>query len=153
VYRVFNLEFWKEFCTDMVWYYRSFFSDAPQQERRMWDGFYLIPPFVILTLLGFACWRLTSMLLSIRKRTVEEMRRRMTIGFYFRMERILAKMGQIRKSTLTPMEFVRDSSLMPLLLPIVAAFYRVRFGNAVLSEEEMQAIQNALDQLEGSIAK
>ena len=149
VYQIFNLEFWEEFGSDMIWCYRSFFAGVPQQKRRMWDGFYLIPPFVILGFLGLACWWLTSILLSIRKRTVEEKRRRITIEFYFRMERILAKMGQIRRSTHTPLEFIRESSLMPLLLPIVEAFYRVRFGNVVLSEEEGQAILKTLDQLEG----
>ena len=151
VYRVFNVEFWKEFCTDMWWFYQSFFSDVPHKERRMWDGFYLIPPFVILGLIGLACWRLTSMLMSIRKRTAEEMRRRVTIEFYFRMERMLAKIGQIRKTTLTPLEFARQSTFMPLMLPVVEAFYRVRFGNAVLDEGESLSILKTLEQLERSI--
>jgi CRISPR/Cas system-associated protein Cas5 (RAMP superfamily) len=148
VYNVFNLEFWKEFCTDMVWFYRSFFSNAPQQARRTWDGFYLIPPFVILGLLGLASWRLTSMLLSMRKRTDDEKRRRITVEFYFRMERMLTKIGQVRGIALTPLEFARQSSFTPLMLPIVEAFYRVRFGNAVLSEEETQSVLQTLEQLE-----
>ena len=148
VYRLFNWEFWKEFGTDMMWYYRSFFSDAPQQERRMGDGFYLIPPFVILGLLGLACWRLTAMLLSSCKRTAEAMRRRITVEFYFRMESILAKMGQIRKTNVTPQEFARQSPFTPLMLPVVDAFYRVRFGGAVLSESETKLIQQTLEQLE-----
>jgi hypothetical protein len=151
VYNVFNVEFWKEFCTDMTWFYRSLFSETPQQERRMWDGFYLIPPFVILGLIGLASWRLTSMLLSVRRRTVEEMQRRMTIEFYFRMERLLVKIGQIRGRTLTPLEFARRSSFAPLMLPIVEAFYRVRFGNAVLNEEESQSVMQTLDQLERAV--
>jgi len=152
VYRVFNLDFWREFWFDMVHYYRSFFSDAPQQERRMWDGFYLAPPFVILGLLGLAFWRLFSMLrASIRKRTAEEMRRRITIEFYLRMERILAKIDLIRRSAVTPLEFARQSTFMPLMLPIVEAFYRVRFGNAVLTEEESKSVLKTLEQLERSI--
>ena len=148
MYRLFNREFWKEFGTDMWWYYQSFFSDTPQQERRMGDGFYLIPPFVILSLLGLACWRLTSMLLSSRRRTAESVRRRITVEFYFRMESILTKMGHLRKTNVTPLEFARQSSFTPLMLPIVDAFYRVRFGDAVLSEAEMKLIQQSLTQLE-----
>ena len=151
VYRVFNWEFWREFGNDMMWYYRSFFSDAPQQERQMWDGFYLMPPFIILGLLGLAGWRLTSMLLSTRKRAAEELRRRITIEFYLRMERMLAKIGIIREASATPLEFARQSSYMPLMLPIVEAFYRVRFGNVVLSEGESQTILKTLEQLEQSI--
>ncbi|MDR0327370.1 MAG: transglutaminase domain-containing protein [Planctomycetaceae bacterium] len=151
VSRIFNVQFWKEFCVDMWWFYQSFFSDAPQKERRMGDGFYLIPPFVILGLLGLACWRLMAMLLSIRRRATEEMQRRITVEFYFRMERMLEKIGQIRGAALTPLEFARQSSLNPLMLPIVEAFYRVRFGKAVLSEEEALSIHQTLEQLECSI--
>ena len=151
VYKVFNLEFWKEFCTGMLWFYRSYFSDAPQPERRMWDGFYLIPPFVILGLIGLAFRRLTTLLRSMRKRTVEKQRRKIPIEFYLRMERMLEKIGQIRGIAHTPLEFARQSSFSPLMLPIVEAFYRVRFGNAVLSEKEYQSILQTLEQLERSI--
>ena len=153
VYRVFNWEFWKEFWVDMVRYYQSFFSDTPQHERRMWDGFYLMPPFVILGLLGLAFWRLMSILRSAsRKHTAEEMRRRITIEFYLRMERILTEIGSIRGVATTPLEFARQSSFTPLMLPITEAFYRVRFGNAVLTEEESKSIQQTLAQLEQAIA-
>ena len=151
-HQVFNWEFWREFWSDMVLYYRSFFSDAPQQERRMWDGFYLMPPFIILGLLGLAFWQLFSMLRkSIRKRTTEEMRRRITIEFYLRMERMLTRIGLIRGSSVTPLEFARQSSFTPLMLPIVEAFYRVRFGNAVLTEEESKSVLKTLEQLERSV--
>jgi len=150
VYRVFNFEFWKEFGSDMMLYYMSFFSNAPQQERRMGDGYYLLPPFIILALLGLACWRLKLMLQSTRKRAVEEMRRKITIEFYLRMERILAKVGLIRGAALTPLEFARQTSYMPLMLPIVNAFYRVRFGNVVLSDEESLSIMKTLEQLESA---
>ena len=152
VLRVFNLEFWKEFGNDMLWYYRSFFSDEPQQQRRMWDGFYLLPPFIILGLLGLASWRLTSMLLSTRKRVAAEKRRRITIEFYLRMERILARAGQFRGAALTPLEFARQSTFTPLILPVVEAFYRVRFGNVLLTEEESQSVLKMLEQLEHAIA-
>jgi hypothetical protein len=107
---------------------------------------------VILGLLALACWRLMAMLRSVRKRATEEMQRRITVEFYFRMERMLAKIGQIRGKTLTPLEFAHRSSLMPLVLPIVEAFYRVRFGKAVLSEKESLLIHQTLEQLERSIA-
>jgi hypothetical protein len=153
VYRIFNLEFWKEFCTDMMWFYHSFFSDVPQKERRMWDGFYLIPPFIILGLLGLTSWRLTSMLRSTRRRATEEMRRRITIEFYLRMERMLAKIGLIRRASLTPLEFAQQSAFTPLMVPIVEAFYRVRFGNTILTEEESRSVLSTLDQLERSITQ
>jgi hypothetical protein len=149
IYQVFNFEFWKHFYSDMMQYYQSLFSDTPQHNRQMWNGFYLIPPFIILGLIGLASWRLLSILLSsIRKRSSEEMRRRITIEFYLRMERILAKIGLIRSHALTPLEFAKQSSYTPLMLPIVETFYRVRFGNVVLTEEETKSILKTLDQLE-----
>jgi len=153
-HQVFNWEFWQEFWSDMVLYYRSFFSDAPQQERRMWDGFYLMPPFIILGLLGLAFWQLFSMLQkSIRKHTAEEMRRRITIEFYLRMERMLTKIGLTRRSSITPLEFAQQSSFTSLMLPIVDAFYRVRFGNAILTEEESKSVLKTLEQLEHAIVQ
>jgi hypothetical protein len=67
------------------------------------------------------------------------------------MERTLAKIGLLRKPTITPLEFARQSSYTPLMLPVVDAFYRVRFGNAVLTDEESQSILKTLEQLERSI--
>ena len=152
IYRVFNLEFWREFWSDMVQYYRSFFSEVPQHERRVWDGFYLMPPFVILALLGLVSWRLISMLrASGQGQTAEELRRRITIEFYFRMERMLSKIGLVRSAALTPLEFARQSSFMPLMLPIVEAFYRVRFGDAMLTDEESKSVLNTLETLERAI--
>ena len=151
-YRIFNWEFWREFGVDMVQYYRSFFSDVPQHKRRMGDGVYLIPPFIILGLLGLACWRLMAMLRSSKsKRTAEGMRRRTTIEFYLRMERMLAKAGLIRRAALTPQEFAGQTPFAPLVLSVVDAFYRVRFGDVVLTEEEMRMVQKTLDQLEHSL--
>jgi hypothetical protein len=153
VYRVFNLEWWRHLYFDMMRYYKSFFSDVPQHQRRMWDGFYLIPPFVILGLIFLAGWRLTSMLMTlIRRRTTEEMRRRSMIEFYIRMERMLAKIGQIRQPAFTPLEFARQAPFSPLTLPVVEVFYRVRFGQAVLTVEETKSVLKTLDQLEKSIS-
>jgi len=149
-YRVFNFGFWQELYVDMVWYYRSFFMDnVPKQKQPMWVGFYWVPPIILFILIGLATWRLILILRpSVRQRTVEETRRRITIEFYLRMERMLAKIGLHRKSALTPLEFARQSSFMTLMLPVVDAFYRVRFGNAVLTEEESQSILKTLEQLE-----
>jgi hypothetical protein len=151
VHQVFDFAFWQEFASNVVQYYRSFFSDGPRRERRLGDGLYLIPPFVILGLLGLACWRLTSMLLSTRRRVAEELRRNMTIEFYLRMERMLATIGLIRSASLTPLEFARHSSFGTLMLPVVEAFYRVRFGDVLLTEEESQSVSESLEQLEYSI--
>ena len=152
VYRVCNLEFWRHLYFDMMRYYQSFFSDTPQHKRQMWDGFYLLPPFIILGLIGFAGWRLMPVLQSsIRKRSSDDMRRRITIEFYLRMERMLAKIGLIRQSSLTPLEFARQAPFAPLMLPVVEAFYRVRFGHVTLTEEESKSVLKTLDQLEHSI--
>ena len=86
------------------------------------------------------------------KRVAAEKRRRITIEFYLRMERILARAGQFRGAALTPLEFARQSTFTPLILPVVEAFYRVRFGNVMLTEEESQSVLKTLEQLEHAIA-
>ena len=55
LYQVFNPDFWRELFGDMMWYYRSFFSEVPRNKRQIGNGFYLMPPFIILGLIGLAC--------------------------------------------------------------------------------------------------
>ena len=149
VYRAFNFEFWKNLFRDMVRYYVSFFTETPRQKQQTWDIFYLFPPLIILGTIFLMGRRLfTWSRVSFRKQTSEERRRRITIEFYLRMEKMLAKIGLVRSSALTPLEFARQSPFSPLTLPVVEAFYRVRFGHALLTEEESKSVLQALDQLE-----
>lgn len=83
------------------------------------------------------------------------------VTFYLQLERRLAKRGMRRRPGQTPYEFVDSlrERLTPVAMdaisPIVEAYYRVRFGGAVLSEEAMAGIddrlltlQSELDQLD-----
>ena len=154
VYRAFNFEFWKNLFVDMVRYYVSFFTDTPRPKQQTWDMFYLFPPLIVLGMIFLVGRQLVSWLrILFRKQTGEEMRRRITIEFYLRMEKMLAKIGVVRSLALTPLEFARQSPapFAMLAIPVVEAFYRVRFGHVVLTEEESKSVLNMLDQLEHSI--
>jgi len=154
VYRAFNFEFWKHLTIDMGRYYLSFFKETPRQKQQTLDVFYLFPPLIVLGLIFLIGRRLLLWSRgSFSRHTGEEMRRRITIEFYLRMERMLAKIGLNRSLALTPLEFARQSPFPSLMLPVVEAFYRVRFGHAILTEEESKSIQGTLDQLEQRIKK
>ena len=150
MHSVFNIEFWKKFYSDIMQFYLSFFPDIPQQESER-DGYYLLPPLIIIGLLWLVGSRLTSMLRAKRIRISADVRRKITIEFYLRMERILAKIGQIRGAAITPLEFAKQSVYVPLLLPVVDAFYRIRFGNVLLTDEETRLITAVLDRLEQTV--
>lgn len=81
------------------------------------------------------------------------------VAFYRRFEDLLAKFGWTRAAGQTPREFaqalvahprvaVHVESVRPLAESVVSAFYRVRFGLAVLEESETQALDSALAHLE-----
>jgi hypothetical protein len=64
------------------------------------------------------------------------------------MERLLAQIGRERRSEETPLEFVRNAGFTAITLPVVNAYYRVRFGAVELTDAELRGIRSALDQLE-----
>jgi hypothetical protein len=89
-------------------------------------------------------------------------------SFYRRLEGLLARLGLVRGAGQTPREFARvaaatlsrhldergDASLAELraevtALPgkVVEAYYHTRFGGARLDDQELAAIERALDQL------
>ncbi len=86
------------------------------------------------------------------------------VGFYHRAERLLARRRFHRQRHQTQREFIHQVGMelasdeascdTPRLLErIVDAFYRVRFGKHPLDRAEAEAIENALTQLEQTLAK
>jgi transglutaminase-like putative cysteine protease len=85
------------------------------------------------------------------------------VGFYLRFEQLLGRLGLVRAANQTQREFaaaaaerITAQSLADAAerLPetIADAFYRVRFGNAVLPDEEARAIEGAVQRLEQAIS-
>lgn len=81
------------------------------------------------------------------------------VEFYRRFEAVLARRGLVRPASRTQREFaVRagqelaqragDSRLALLPVRVAEAFYRVRFGGAILDKQEREAVEQALTQLE-----
>ena len=68
------------------------------------------------------------------------------IGFYDRMQRILAAKGVIRQSHETPLEFA-FSLRMPEAVKITEKYNRVRFGEKDLSRDEENEIETWLQKL------
>lgn len=83
------------------------------------------------------------------------------IGFYRRLERLLAYWGVIRRPSQTPKEWAElaaaqlpqeglDPDLGQVPKEVVEAYYAVRFGRRILTEAADLALHARLDQLEKS---
>jgi hypothetical protein len=83
---------------------------------------------------------------------------RSTVPFYARLEEMLARRGRSRRLAETPREYVehavRELGFVPSdgLRRLVVAFYAVRYGGATLDSAELQAIEQALSELDRATA-
>jgi len=75
---------------------------------------------------------------------------RSDVEFYERMMRLLEQRGLQRDDFLTPLEFAGAINLKPAM-EVTRAYNRVRFGGQRLSARELKEIEEALEQLEGSV--
>ncbi|MDR0705513.1 MAG: transglutaminaseTgpA domain-containing protein [Planctomycetaceae bacterium] len=152
VYRVFNLEFWKDLITETVRTYRTLFFSGVQWRWRDWGSIFVFVTF--FAFLSFLLWRCFRWLLPRFSRvSAGGWRRRATIDFYIRMERLLSRVGRERRPEETPLEFIRRTNFVAETLPVVDAYYRVRFGAAELTDEELRNVRERLDQLEKKITE
>jgi hypothetical protein len=147
--RVFNWQYWKRFFFETIDCYRLMFLSGNNFRWQFGDWLRLGVLGLFLTMIAYALGRiLWKHRYWFQKTTETERRRRTTIEFYLRMEHLLARLGHTRRFGETPLEFIRQSDFFPMTSPVVNAFYRVRFGNAILSNEEIGTIRETLDQLE-----
>jgi transglutaminase-like putative cysteine protease len=152
VYRVFNLEFWKNLITETGRTYRMLFFSGVQWRWRDWGSIFVFITFFIL--LSFLLWRCFRWLLPRFFRVSGgDWKRRATIDFYIRMERLLIRVRRERRPEETPLEFIRRTDFVVETLPVVDAYYRVRFGAAELTNEELHDVRERLDQLEKKITE
>lgn len=151
--RIFNVAFWKEAIPDILRYYRSLFFKG---RDTVWGGkdFGLLAlPFLIFAVILFLVWCLAKPLFrQFLKRSRENRQRKATIDFYVSMERLLSKIKK-RSQGQTPLEYARQFDFESMPEAIVNAYYRVRFGNTVLSVDELQEIRGTLTLLEKQIAQ
>jgi protein-glutamine gamma-glutamyltransferase len=85
-------------------------------------------------------------------------RRPLPVPFFRRFELLLARHGGVRAAAQTPREWVvhfatspvaaATTAVAPLLDTVVAAYYRVRFGQLPLEAQEAEALEAALNRLE-----
>lgn len=152
--RIFASEFWTSTIPGIVNYYKDLFS---KESRAVWnarDWFLLAVPILLFAALAYLLVRLLRPIwASLRGASEEARRRKASIDFYRRMERILAEIGQERRPAETPLEYIRHFDFTAETGPIVDAFYRVKFGSAVLSHEELAGIRERLDRLERHISE
>ncbi|MDR0609620.1 MAG: transglutaminase domain-containing protein, partial [Planctomycetaceae bacterium] len=152
VYRVFNLEFWKSLITETVRTYKALFFSGVQWRWRDWGNILVF--IIFFTFLSFLFWRCFRWLLPHFFRVSEGgWRRRATIDFYIRMERLLIRVGRERRPEETPLEFIRRTDFITETRPVVDAYYRVRFGAVELTNEELREVRERLDQLEKKITE
>ncbi|MDR1964257.1 MAG: DUF3488 and transglutaminase-like domain-containing protein [Planctomycetaceae bacterium] len=154
VYRVFNLEFWKSLIFETYQTYKTLFFSGKDVHWRWRDLGGILVHVSFFVFLFFWLWRCCRWLLPrLFRSSGKEWRRKATIDFYIRMERLLIRVGRERRPEETPLEFVRHTDFTAETLPVVDAYYRVRFGAAELTDEELRDVRERLDQLEKRITE
>jgi transglutaminase-like putative cysteine protease len=148
IYRSLNIEFWKEIFSETFQNYKHIGNGVRWQAR---DWGYLAVHTVIFVLFIWGTWKVFWRLRGLVHGSSGRGRRRATIDFYIRMERLFSRIGLERRSEETPLEFIRQTGYTALSIPIINAYYRVRFGSAELTDEELQTVRQSLDQLEKNI--
>jgi len=152
--RVFNIAFWIDAIESIPSYYSRLFADHNVWHWSFSDWALLFVPIALFLTSVYLVRRYGGLLLLwFRRVSDEERRRRITIDFYVRMERILATHGIRRRNTETPREYVLRSDWPNWTLPIIDAFYRVRYGAAELSDAELQTVRDCLDKLEKTTSR
>jgi len=147
--RICNIGFWLEAIENIPSFYGRLFADRRADRWSVSDWAVLLTPIAVLGAFAYLVRHYVKRLLAWFQRISEhERRRRITIDFYVRMERILAKHGIERRYGETPKEYVLRSDLPNGTLPVVDAFYQVRYGAAELDDDELQTIRSCLDELE-----
>ncbi|MDR3197867.1 MAG: transglutaminaseTgpA domain-containing protein [Planctomycetaceae bacterium] len=149
-YRVFNLEFWKSLAVETVRTYKTLFFSQVQWRWRDWGNIAVFVGFFVCFI--FLFWRCFRWLIPrLFRGSGRGWRRKATIDFYIRMERLLIRAGRERRPEETPLEFIRHSGYTTETRPVVDAYYRVRFGAAELTDDELRDVRERLDQLEKKI--
>lgn len=114
--------------------------------------------YVAATLAGllFAVWLYRRFSRSAFWRTIWERasrkQRGTIVGFYDRMQRILAERGWTRKSFQTPLEFAHETGI-PEAVGVTKRYNSVRFGEHALSPAEADEIDQWLRDLETRAGK
>ncbi|MDR1385083.1 MAG: hypothetical protein LBJ67_14715 [Planctomycetaceae bacterium] len=176
--RFFDAEYWKTIGIVVLQRYKSILQDLREGTWRGNDLMILIVSLLIILAICYVVYRLLRYLIRqilVSSQKIAERQRLATVEFYLRFEKIIQRIGLIRASNETQREFAKRSadaialkwesqithhtptntnySASPTVLPSMVAetFYRVRYGDAVLSPIEMEAINTILLRLEKSI--
>ena len=128
-----------------------------------WQGG--VATFVILLLFSGFVWSIRRLHALWDRYGMRSQRRRQRalVEFYERFERVCAVHGFVRTPTETPQEFAasidtalqnspQHSELDRLAASFSRAFYRVRYGNEILSHGELAELERRLEKLEESLA-
>lgn len=122
-----------------------------------------VTAFVLLLLLSGVVWlfrRLWRLLSGWSGGRIQRARRqRRVVAFYERFRKLVARRGHTRRSAATPLEFATGiekawqmrtdvDGLVHLPTDLTDAYYRVRYGDRSLSEEELEGLEGSLDRLE-----
>ncbi len=149
IHEVLNYEFWKNSARKMFSYGRSLLSD-PTRSRWGVPGWFQFTGLVcvVLCFAGALTWLLRGLGVRWAVFSQQERRRRATIEFYVRLEKMLARVGPPRRSGETPLEYARNAFCADCAVPVVDLYYRVRFGGQLLTDEQIAAVRATLDQIE-----
>jgi transglutaminase-like putative cysteine protease len=144
------------------WSFSGLFQAAWRWLRGNWFSWRGGLAAMVFCLVLVGCYRLGLLLIArLRQRSAasRDDREYQAIGFYRRLESILALHGFRREAAQTPREFAmaaagqladRPSLRSAARLPrqVVDAFYLVRFGRRTLDNQQAEALENDLQTLE-----
>jgi protein-glutamine gamma-glutamyltransferase len=113
-------------------------------------------------LVAVLCWLIWRAGNALWRRSGRQLKRmgvpQIEVEFYRRLEALLAKRGLIRRAGQTQREFansagatlaaqIGETGLEIVPLCVAEAFYRVRFGRLPLDNDQLQAVEQALDRI------
>jgi hypothetical protein len=151
--KVFRVEFWQQIFLEVVDHYKSLIFSGSKTTWQVRDILLLGFIFVLTVLIVFVGLFIWRRLKFFKKKQAGKVISSGTIEFYSQMEHLLTKYNRQRYPYETPLEYVRSVSSFELTSSILNAYYGVRYGEAKLTNDDLQKIKNALDKLEQELEK
>jgi hypothetical protein len=151
---VFQVAFWREMIVNVFLHSKAMVVHASKTSSGLGTWFVFILPIAFVLVLVLLLQRVWRWVRSCWQRhSTQDRRRQATIEFYVRMETLLTHLKRARHRGETPLEYVGQTDFMEMTRPIVDAYYRVRYGNAILTHTEIVHVQELLGALELLLAE
>ncbi|MDR3109955.1 MAG: transglutaminaseTgpA domain-containing protein [Planctomycetaceae bacterium] len=149
---VFYVGFWKEVAKTIITGYSEIIKDFRSghwQAGRLLE--FIVLPIVLVGVFVFITRLLLKRIVKIINKSNQQTCRQTPVQFYRRTESALKKQGLIRQPSQTPTAFLKqcEQKLSIQLTTIATAYNKVRFNEAVLTDDEQNRVENVIARIEG----